>query len=100
MEYYSAANDTASIVSIRVQSTLQDDKPWFNKSELARIFKAMTENRSASFEQNDQALAAQICYIGQPVLISPTEAVLRIALGSDSLRSYIEDREATIEEDK
>ena len=39
------------------------------------------------------------CFIGQPVLISDEEAVLRIALGSDSLRSYINDEASTAEED-
>jgi len=58
----------------------------------------MTEDKSQIFP--DSEISAQKCFIGQPVLISPNEAVLRIALGSDSLRNYIEDQSATLEEDK
>ena len=57
-----------------------------NKSELAKVFKAMTLDKSKDF---GEGVASQKCFIGQPVLISPKEAVLRIALGSDSLRDFI-----------
>jgi len=55
----------------------------------------MTQNRGEQFP-DAQDLASRKCFIGQPVMISPTEAVLRIALGSDSLRAYISNREQTI----
>ena len=99
LDYYEAADETESIVSIRIKNTNKDAKnPWFKKSELATVFKAMTEDKSKTFPDN--GISAQKCFIGQPVLISPTEAVLRIALGSDSLRNYIEDQNKTLEEDK
>lgn len=40
------------------------------------------------------------CFLGQPVLISKDEAVLRIALGSDSLRSLESDFEGTLRTDE
>ena len=67
------------------------------KSELAKVFKAMTLDMSSKFPKND--IASRICYTGQPVLISKEEAVLRIALGSDSLREYIEDGPSTLQQD-
>jgi hypothetical protein len=36
------------------------------------------------------------CFMGQPVLITKDQAVLRIALGSDSLRQLSEDFEQTL----
>jgi hypothetical protein len=94
LNYFSAANDTTSIVSIRIKST-KEGKEWFNKGELVHVFKAMTQNRGEQFPDSI-VLASRKCFIGQPVVISPTEAVLRIALGSDSLRAYIADKAQTI----
>ena len=95
LDYYSAADETKSIVSIRLKNTSSNAKtPWFNKSELATVFKAMTEDKSSTFP--DSAISSQKCFIGQPVLINKTEAVLRIALGSDSLRDFISDKDSAI----
>jgi hypothetical protein len=40
----------------------------------------------------DEETASEICFTGQPVLISPEKAVMRIALGSDSLRQVMDDK--------
>jgi hypothetical protein len=42
LNYFSAAEDTPSIVSVRVKNPLVTDRPWCNKNELATLFKAMT----------------------------------------------------------
>ena len=53
MDYYAAADETESIVSIRLKNTATDAKnPWFKKSELATVFKAMTEDKSETFPDN------------------------------------------------
>merc|ERR1712070_1141380 len=39
-------------------------------------------------------------YIGQPVDVSESHAIVRIALGVESLVSYLDDKSATIEEDR
>lgn len=89
LDYYQAAEDTPSIVSVRIKHPKTGK--WLKKGELAHVFKALTLDMSHKFSDNKD-LAATICFIGQPVLISKDEAVLRIALGSDSLRQVIEDK--------
>ena len=39
-------------------------------------------------------------YIGQPVDVSETHAIVRIALGVESMLSYFEDKEETLKEDQ
>lgn len=90
LNYFDAAEDTASIVSVRIKHP--DTGKWMVKSELAKVFKAMTLDMSDKFP-DDKDLASKICFTGQPVLISNEQAVLRIALGSDSLRQVIDDTE-------
>ena len=74
-------------MSVRVKNT-DATKDWFNKAELTKIFKAMGVNGSDKFKDD---IVSHRCFIGQPVVISKEEAVLRIALGSDSLRAFISD---------
>ena len=82
LNYFDSAIDTPSIVSIRIKHPSTGE--WMKKAELAKVFKAMTLDMSEKFPDDD--VASEICFIGQPVLISEEQAVLRIALGSDSLR--------------
>ena len=56
LDYFSAAKDSDSIVSIRIK---KGDGEWMNKSELAKVFKAMTEDRTDLGEA-----AAPKCFIG------------------------------------
>jgi len=88
LNYFSEAQDTDSIVSVRVRNPFQEQesRPWLKKAELALIFKAMTLDLSSEFKDLDQSIISRKCFMGQPVLISKDEAVLRVALGSDSLR--------------
>lgn len=69
------------------------------KSELVKIFKDQTLDVSSQYPQEQSEITSKICFTGQPVLISKQEAVLRIALGSDSLRSFIENPEETLKQD-
>ena len=96
LDYFSAAQDTPSIVSLRLKHPKTDK--WMVKSELVKVFKAMTLDMSEAFPVNKE-LASRICFTGQPVLISETEAVLRIALGSDSLREVISNDQMTAKTD-
>ena len=90
LDYFSAAEDTKSIVSLRVIHP--DTGKWMIKSELAKVFKALTLDLSEQFPEVDDVVS-RICFTGQPVHISKDEAVLRIALGSDSLREVIKNLE-------
>lgn len=90
LDYFSAAEDTSSIVSLRIVHP--DTGKWMNKSELAKVFKALTLDMSSKYPECDE-IASLICYTGQPVTINKDEAVLRLALGSDSLRQVIDNKE-------
>lgn len=96
LDYFSEAEDTPSIVSLRIKHP--DTGAWMNKSELAKVFKAMTLDMSGQFGNADP-IASKICFTGQPVLINQEQAVLRIALGSDSLRAFVEESGRSISED-
>lgn len=66
LDYFSEAEDTASIVSVRMKHP--GTGAWMVKSELAKVFKAMTLDMSEKFP--DFEYSKEICFIGQPVLIS------------------------------
>lgn len=90
LSYFSAAEDTDSIVSVRIKHP--DTGKWMTKNELAKVFKAMTLDMSGTLSPADDGekfILEKKCFSGQPVLISKEEAVLRIALGSDSLREVL-----------
>lgn len=86
-----------SIVSFRIRK-VEDPSKFYNKAELVKVFKAMTEDRSENFP-NDQDISSRKCFIGQPVKINKDEGVLRIALGSDSLRQLQQDFDETLKTD-
>jgi heterodisulfide reductase subunit C len=54
----------------------------------------------SSMAKKSGEVLERICFTGQPVVITESEAVLRIALGSDSLRQFIENKEETLKDDK
>ena len=86
-----------SIVSFRIRK-FDDASKFYNKAELVKVFKAMTEDRSENFPENIE-ISARKCFIGQPVKINKAEGVLRIALGSDSLRQLYTDFDGAIKTD-
>jgi hypothetical protein len=97
LSYFAAADNTPSIISVRIKHP--ESGAWMVKSELAIVFKALTLDVSCNFPEEYSGITSKICFTGQPVVISKTEAVLRIALGSDSLRSFIKNKEKTLADD-
>ena len=85
-------------MSFRIRR-VDDPEKFYNKAELVKVFKAMTEDRSEYFPQ-EKEIASRKCFIGQPVKINSDQGVLRIALGSDSLRQLREDFDGTIAVDQ
>tara|TARA_B110000305_G_scaffold174689_1_gene193188 strand:- start:3 stop:317 length:315 start_codon:yes stop_codon:yes gene_type:complete len=87
-------------VSVRIKHP--DTGKWMTKNELAKVFKAMTLDMSTSLSPKDdgeQFILEKKCFSGQPVLISKEEAVLRIALGSDSLREVLKAKSDALKAD-
>ena len=88
-----------SIVSVTLHKSDKNGTITNNamtKSELSKVFQAMTEDMSTIC---DHPAAAKRCFIGQPVTINASQGVLRIALGSDSLRRFIEDPASVLKDD-
>jgi hypothetical protein len=76
----------ATIVSLRLR---KPDGGYYNTAECKKIFEWMTLDMSEKLGTPD---AATKCYIGQPVSVAKGGGcVLRIALGSDSLRQLVND---------
>ena len=98
LTYFDEAEDTPSIISIKVMHP-STGLPM-KKSELADVFKALTLDMSEKFPEAEIKLTKNKCFIGQPVLINENEAVLRIALGSDSLRDLVSDFDETLKQDE
>lgn len=88
-----------SIVSIRVAS----GDGWLNMSELRDLYRWMSMDVSDlvpdATPEEKNALSAP-AYIGQPVDVSETHAIVRIALGVESMLSYFEDKAHTLKEDQ
>jgi len=87
-----------SIVSIRVAK----EGGWLSMSELRDLYRWMSMDvaslvKDATIEEK-QALSKP-AYIGQPVDVSETHGIVRIALGVDSLLCYLDDKDATLQED-
>jgi len=88
-----------SIVSIRVAK----GDGWLSMSELRDLYRWMSMDVSGlvpdATPEEKNALSAP-AYIGQPVDVSETHAIVRIALGVESMLSYFEDKEKTLSEDQ
>jgi hypothetical protein len=88
-----------SIVSIRVKK----GDGWLSMSELRNLYRWMSMDVSAmvpdATSEEKEALSKP-AYIGQPVDVSESHAIVRIALGVESLVSYLDDKAATLEEDR
>jgi hypothetical protein len=87
-----------SIVSIRVAK----EGGWLSMSELRDVYRWMSMDvaslvKDATIEEK-QALSKP-AYIGQPVDVSENHSIVRIALGVDSLLCYLDDKDATLQED-
>lgn len=90
-----------SIVSIRLKK--DDGNGWLNMSELRDVYRYMSMDVSSavpSASDDEQEALSTCCFVGQPVDVSETHAILRIALGSESLANYLDNPEATLKEDE
>jgi hypothetical protein len=90
-----------SIVSIRLKK--DDGSGWLSMSELRDVYRYMSKDVSSAVTQlsteEKEALSTR-CFIGQPVDVADSHAILRIALGSESLSNYLENQISTLREDE
>jgi hypothetical protein len=89
-----------SIVSIRLK---KQNGGWLNMSELRDVYKYMSQDLSSFIPEatpEERSILATACNLGQPVDVAESHAILRIALGSESLASYLEDSEKTLRDDQ
>jgi len=89
-----------SIVSIRVSN---GDGGWRSMSELRDLYRWMATDLSGAVEGasvKEKEALGQTAYIGQPVDVAEGHAIVRIALGVESMLGYGEDKERTLGEDR
>lgn len=90
-----------SIVSVRLKR--EDGNGWLSMSELRDVYRYMSKDVSSvipSATDDEKEALATCCFVGQPVDVSENHAILRIALGSESLANYLDDPEKTLAEDE
>jgi len=88
-----------SIVSIRIAKK----DGWFNMDELRDIYRWMSmdiSNMIPGATPEEVSVLSKPAYIGQPVEVSETFAIVRIALGVESLLAYLNNEAKTLEEDR
>jgi hypothetical protein len=88
-----------SIISIRVAK----EDGWLSVGELRDLFRWISSDVSdkiTGLSPEEKAILSKPAYIGQPVDVSESFGIVRIALGVDSMLSYMEDQEATLAEDQ
>ena len=73
-------------------------------SELKDVYRYMSLDVSSAVPRSataeERAALSVCCNLGQPVDVADSHAILRIALGSDSLAQYLNDPEGTAKEDE
>jgi hypothetical protein len=87
-----------SIVSIRVAK----EDGWLNMSELRDLYRWMSMDVSELVPDataDEKKYLSKPAYIGQPVDVAESHAIVRIALGVDSLLSFLDDKVGTLDED-
>ena len=79
----------ATIVSVRLRrrpsGAARCAGLFLGMSACRRVFELMPQDLAARL---GRSAAGPACYIGQPVELAQDEAVVRLALGADSLRDY------------
>lgn len=88
-----------SIVSIRISNKKGG---WLNMSEARNLYRWMSNDIASavvSAAAEDGKILSTSCYIGQPVSVSDSYAIIRIALGAESMMSYYQNKTMTLEED-
>ena len=88
-----------SIISIRIKKASGD---WLNMKEARELYRWMSMDLGGfpdALPEDKEALS-QVAYIGQPVDVSDEFAIVRIALGAESLLSFSDDKDKTLAEDE
>lgn len=88
-------------MSIRVAKG--EDGEWLNMTELRDLYRWMSMDVSQLVPEataEEKMFLSKATYIGQPVDVSESHAIVRIALGVESLLSYIDNKVGTLEEDR
>lgn len=89
-----------SIVSIRVA---KDGGGWLGMDEARDLYRWMSLDVSGVVREatdDENAALSTLAFIGQPVSVSESFAIVRIALGAESLRSYHINKMDTLKEDR
>jgi hypothetical protein len=102
-----------SIISIRLTKTTAADatddgqERWLNVDELRMVYRWMSADVSSAVSSSENNLSTEErkalstpAYIGQPVDVSASHGIVRIALGVESLLSYLEVGDKTLLEDR
>jgi len=97
-----------SIVSIRVarrSAVGEATTEWMGMGDLRKLYAWMSEDVSGRIQgvigsEEDAEALSKIAYIGQPVDVSESHGIVRIALGAESMLSYRNDNKKTLEEDR
>jgi len=90
-----------SIISVRLKR--EDGSGWLSMSELRDVYRYMSKDVSSavsSASPEEKEALATCAFIGQPVDVAESHAILRIALGSESLANYLNDATTTLHEDE
>ena len=91
-----------SIVSIRMAKNGSNDE-WLSMAEARDLYRWMSMDVSGLVPDatpEEKEAMSKPAYLGQPVDVSETHAIVRIALGVDSMLSYLENPEGTLDEDR
>ena len=89
-----------SIISIRIA---KNGGGWLNMEEARDLYRWMSMDVSGAVPNSDpgeKEALSKTAYIGQPVNVSESHAIVRIALGVDSLLAYLDDSREVLAEDK
>lgn len=89
-----------SIVSIRIA---KNDGSWLNMDEARDLYRWMSLDVLAAIPAatlDEKAALSTPAYIGQPVDVSKSHAIVRIALGAESLLSYEKSKGQILKEDE
>ena len=89
-----------SIISIRVSN---NNDGWLNMEDCRHLFRLMSVDVSSAVPdatEEEKVALSTIAYIGQPVSVCEDHAIVRMALGVESLIAYIDSKDATLMEDR
>ena len=87
-----------SIVSLRVAKSSSSDE-WRSMAELRKLFAWMSVDLSDFGETPEEARAlATTAYTGQPVDVSDSFAIIRVALGAECMLALLNDNDRTEKE--